>query len=241
VVIGFAGAVWLGCGDDSATPSGGGDGGADGTAGDSGADAGTDGGGDTSPATVSCATYCDLVTQHCTGDIPPSGGADAATKQYNTKEACLLECSKMPVGAVTDTSGNTVGCRQYHAGALAEQLPVVHCPHAGPTGGGTCGTDRCAAFCSLMAAVCLGDAGTGVAAGDVPFPDVTACLAACGNGPYAFDKTQGELTQGASSGTDDLNCRDYHLMAAYTAFAASNPSLGSTHCSHLKVASATCK
>ncbi len=31
--------------------------------------------------------------------------------------------------------GDTLGCRLYHGGAPAITDPVLHCPHAGPTGG----------------------------------------------------------------------------------------------------------
>ena len=48
-----------------------------------------------------------------------------------------------------DTTGNTIGCRLYHAGAAAAD-PVLHCPHAGPTGGNVCGS-WCDNYCQLMA------------------------------------------------------------------------------------------
>jgi len=40
-----------------------------------------------------------------------------------------------------DAAGNTVQCRIYHAGVAGLDITTnagVHCPHAGPTGGGVC-------------------------------------------------------------------------------------------------------
>jgi hypothetical protein len=43
-------------------------------------------------------------------------------------------CGAWPVGTDNDTSGNTLGCRAYHAGAVALLGSTDHCYHAGITG-----------------------------------------------------------------------------------------------------------
>ena len=83
-----------------------------------------------------CAAYCAKIAMNCTaGD----GGSNA---QYADTATCNTYCSSAshwPAGMTGDTSGDTIGCRLYHAGAAAAD-PVLHCPHAGPTGGNVCGS-----------------------------------------------------------------------------------------------------
>jgi hypothetical protein len=52
---------------------------------------------------------------------------------------CLSTCNgaSWSIGTAGATSGNSIACRTYHAGAAAGD-PATHCPHAGPTGGGVC-------------------------------------------------------------------------------------------------------
>jgi hypothetical protein len=68
----------------------------------------------------------------------------------------MTSCSSYPVGDVADTSGNTLGCRTYHAGAPAMTAPDMHCRHAGPGGNGACGDD-CLGFCTLVLGSCTGE------------------------------------------------------------------------------------
>src|SRR5262249_1940616 len=98
-----------------------------------------------------CAEYCAKVQMTCGND---DGGTNA---QYPSAGACQPYCSMVaawPAGATGAMDGNTVACRSYHAGAAAAD-PVVHCPHAGPTGGNLCGT-WCENYCYLMAKNCTG-------------------------------------------------------------------------------------
>lgn len=84
------------------------------------------GGGDRAAA---CTAYCTAVTRACTG----------ANMQYADMAACQTACmaATYEIGMPTMTSGNTIGCRTYHAGAAMAD-PATHCSHAGPTGGGVC-------------------------------------------------------------------------------------------------------
>lgn len=214
VVATLAGsAAIIACSSDDKPPvSGGGDAGSDQTtpppapppppppsdAGDGGGGGdGGDGGG------LNCNHYCNIVMSGCT--------PDAGTAQYASQAECLAMCAKLPVGTAGDTTGNTLGCRLYHAGVAASSpdAGAIHCGHAGPYGGDVCG-DKCAGFCSIAVATC----------GDAGFDG--GCTADCAN--FAFDGGPYGTTYEPTSG-DSLSCRYYHLRAAQTAAA--------THCPHI--------
>lgn len=149
-------------------------------------------------AAPTCEYYCATVTATCTG-----GAA-----QYDNEAACLASCTAnnltWAVGTNADTVGNTLGCRQYHAGAAAND---DHCLHAGPTGGGVCG-GYCDVYCDAAGANC--------AAANVLYGDRNTCLAACATFP-----TDGNVN--APDG-NSVQCRVYHLGAA-----KAEPAV---HCSH---------
>ena len=94
----------------------------------------TDTGGSTDGGTVSggCMTYCTQITTNCTGD----------NAQYTDMADCLAYCASAgwPAGTDGDQSGNTLACRTYHSGGPATMNATLHCPHAGPTGAGVCGS-----------------------------------------------------------------------------------------------------
>jgi hypothetical protein len=111
-------------------------------------------------------------------------------------------------------SGDTLGCRQYHAGAAAGD-PVLHCLHAGPVGAGVCGPGNCASWCAANLAVC----------GTMAYADMGACMTACGSWP--------DMSMPNLSLTDmQFNCRVYHLTAAAAAGGAAG------HCPHTTVGGA---
>jgi hypothetical protein len=130
-----------------------------------------------------------------------------------------------------DTSGDTLGCRLYHAGAAGGSAgnAMIHCPHAGPTGGdkdpkgsaGVCG-EPCTAFCSVAAAVCTGT--------NQQFADMPTCVAAC----QGFHADAAAYST-ADTSTNDLGCRFYHLSAAAASAAAAQ-----THCPHIVANSPVC-
>jgi hypothetical protein len=174
------------------------------------------GGGDDAPsidapmAALTCAYYCSTIQAACTG----------AVSQYATMQNCLDTCAKFGTpGALGDMSGDTLGCRIYHAEA-AQMTPMVHCPHAGPTGGGVCGTSDCAVFCPLQHAIC------GTTA--YPMNGGSSCMGAQGCSSIATNPPYSSNDQSKN----DIQCRFYHLTAA-----ATDPT---THCPHIAVASATC-
>jgi hypothetical protein len=185
---------------------------------DTGADAGM-------PA-LSCSSYCAAVTAACTG----------ANKQYVSMTACMNACQNIPVGASSDTSGNTLGCRTYHA-QLAMSAPNPHCWHAGPYGYGGCG-DECASFCNLATTWCT-PAG-GFDGGAPPYTDDTSCLASCA-GYAQINAADGGLgldggfnAQGPAAG-NTLDCREYHLGASFAGGGDQQ-----LHCMHPGANSVTC-
>lgn len=146
----------------------------------------------------SCADYCEDVTNACTG-------ADA---QYASHAACMEYCEDtggFAAGSLDDSDTNTIGCRVFHAGAAAD-APATHCLHAGPTGGGVCGT-WCTNYCDLAMAHCTG--------ANALYASHAACESACA----AFATTG---AQGDADG-DTVQCRLFHLGAAAG---------DATHCAH---------
>ena len=197
----------FGCGDDKGhttidAPGGGGD----------DAAMGSDGSVIDGPmAALTCAYYCSTIQGACSG----------AVAQYSTMQNCMDTCAKFTPGALGEMSGDTLGCRIYHAEA-AQSMPMIHCPHAGPTGGGVCGTSTpnfCAVFCPLETAICPG---TYANNGPTSCMGNQGCPSIASNPPYSANDTA----------KNDIECRFYHLTAA-----SSDPTL---HCPHTAVASSTC-
>ena len=166
-----------------------------------------DGGGVCSgePDPVTCESYCELVTTGCTGenDQYPTAGYDE----------CVAYCSswaKLPLGEAADTSGNTVGCREYHAGVAADN-PELHCAHAGPSGGGACGT-YCENYCHLADTNCSGE--------NALYGDGLECSTACE--AISMDGAPGDAAG------DSVQCRIYHLGVA----GSDGDSSAAIHCPH---------
>ncbi len=143
----------------------------------------------------SCEAYCRNVAGACRGELAV----------YESTEQCLSVCRAFPRGELGDMSGNTVGCRQYHAGA-ALAGPEVHCPHASPTGDGMCADDNipgiCDSYCLLRAEGCGGQ-------------DRDVCRPAC---DAAFSDAGAEDGSGYSVETAEeeggIQCRFLYLSRA---------------------------
>jgi hypothetical protein len=199
--------------DSGTTPVDGGGGGADsgggtedaGGGGDDAGGGGDDAGGDTDggmTVTLDCATYCGRIMTACT----------AGNAQYASMDNCMDTCAAFPEGAISDTGGNTLGCRIYHAGAAADDADM-HCSHAGPLGDGACGGD-CESFCTIAVDLC-----------PAAYASMGMCMGACDG------YTPGDYSTASTSG-DTLACRMYHLTAAST-----DPV---PHCTHIGSTSPTC-
>jgi len=156
-----------------------------------------------------CTTYCNTFFSHCNTSI-------VGISWYSSVAECMQICAAFPVGNLNDTSGNTLGCRQYHAGAPAVLNATLHCPHASPTGGLVCG-DYCDAYCSIGLYRCSAASGWPLMESGL-FNDQTDCHNIC-NTAYVV----GDINSQASANT--LGCRLYHAQASiFTG--------DLTHCSH---------
>jgi hypothetical protein len=183
---------------------------------------------------LDCTTYC----THLATDCPPTG----ATAQI-TMANCMGTCAAFPPGAQADTSGNTLGCRNYHLQNIEVrgQAAATHCPHAGPVGGllsaatGVCSASPCETFCNLDTKVCGTDAAPVMVEG-MPVTNRYATTAACTTACAAFATTPEYSPTAPNANT--FACRFYHLTnaAAQTTFAGRN-----AHCGHtLSPAAAVC-
>ena len=95
--------------------------------------AGSDGGGVCVAAVATaCDTYCAAALANCTGD----------NELYADNAGCLCACAgwASDPGYTPGSGGDSVECRTYHAGDPAMGDAALHCPHAGPDGGGVCVT-----------------------------------------------------------------------------------------------------
>lgn len=170
-----------------------------------------------------CALYCKTIEEACLG----------IHAQYLSREQCMNMCADTPLGLESDVSGDTVGCRLYHARIVTMMNnPVDHCPHAGPTGGGTCGA-RCEVLCERSESLCNEDRGYPRA-----YSSKEDCLQACTptetEPGFAVDPIELPLTG------DTVNCRIYHLRAAYTEILPNGTGTPVEHCPHAGLLSETC-
>ncbi|HEX8106460.1 MAG TPA: hypothetical protein VF516_01980 [Kofleriaceae bacterium] len=168
---------------------------------------------DTVPPTLDCTAYCSEIQKSCAG----------ANAQYPNLDQCTHTCASFVVGTstVTDTAGNTLGCRINYAVA-ASTMPGTHCPHAGPAGDlitasvpGFCsGGDVCTSFCTLellacgsMAAPLPGNPTDSMGNPVFQYRNLGDCMRLC----PMWDKTHNYSTMSMG---DSLACR---LSAAVTA------------------------
>lgn len=165
---------------------------------------------------AACGAYCQAITAACTGANAqfdaPSGAAECSAACLSAYGWPLVD----PNGAADD-----LACRTTHAN-LAAAGPAVHCRHAGPTGGGVCGS-TCAVYCDLQVRNCS-PANPAYPAATAPnFADRAACMTACAAAAFATTGTVG------ATGGDSFQCRVWHLGKA-----AAGPA---THCPHTRVIS----
>jgi hypothetical protein len=130
--------------------------------------------------------------------------------QYADAAQCLASCAAFPTDVAV---GNSLACRDTHAGRALTEGADPHCDHAGPAGVGVCGSN-CAGYCSLMMTICGGT-----------FASTEACMTACSEVP-ANDFTNYLYP---SPGGNTLSCRITH---ASNAAGALTDQSRATHCGH---------
>ena len=197
-----------GAGATGGSAGGSGSGGSAGSGGSSGSAGASGSGGSAGAAGLSCDAYCTTLMTNCANE----------NAQYPSMETCMTVCATFPEGTASDTAGNTLGCRIYHAGAAGSGVPAdatLHCPHAGPAGASLCGSN-CEGYCNIMVPTCPGEFSGGM----------SECLNACDgfNGKDASEYTI------ASTTGDSLQCRIYHVTVA-----SENQQAALTHCPHAGV------
>jgi hypothetical protein len=162
---------------------------------------------DAAPTGPSCEVYCATVVQNCPND------------EYNDVPTCLALCNAGAIdrGQLTDTTIDSIGCRQHYA-ALAAKDPS-NCRAAGPLGGGVCGAP-CESFCALDTAECLGP--------NAQYSGPSGCESTCAaEFPVYLTDAGNDL---ALDMGDTLNCRIWHLQAAVAP--DDSGTLLAKHCPH---------
>ncbi len=151
------------------------------------------------PVELTCDNYCALYDSGC----------DDFTEYANTED-CMSQCKQWPIGLPGETAGDSLGCRTYHVGVANMIMPEVHCPHAGPSGAGTCvaaDAPKCEDYCTTYFGSCKDKLNL--------YKDMADCMTQCAPWYPGFE--------GQTAG-DTIGCREYHAGVA----------LGepTTHCPH---------
>jgi len=188
---------------DSGVPNGGAGGTGGGSGGVGNASTSTSGSGGESDV-VSCDKYCDTIMANC----------NLGNRQYESKDACLGVCKRMPPGQASDPTGNTLACRYSAAVTAADNETAFYCPGAGPGGNNICGTN-CEGYCGIFMQVCKGGNW---------FVNYAECEREC---TALMDKPGYNVSPDNQSG-DTLDCRLYHVSAA----CLSAPGSADFHCPH---------
>ena len=154
---------------------------------------------------ASCATYCELMEQNCSGAYP-------------SVAICEQNCAEFPVRPLNrpEADDDTVDCRFRYASLAGSEPGGPACDAASLNGGGVCGDEPCVPFCALVTQNC-----TGV---NTVYEDTADCLRQCGflNGAGRFNDWD------FSTEADSVQCRSYHAGPP----AAEVPT---THCPHTRV------
>ncbi|MGE4606151.1 MAG: hypothetical protein AAEJ52_05355, partial [Myxococcota bacterium] len=182
---------------------------------------------------LTSAAYCDLMSNHCLEEV------------LHDEEFCLAFVDNavpnaIAVGSLTDTSGDTLGCRMHYAlaaetaeGAGDEIARRDACEKASLTGGQTCGS-FCANYCDLAIQTCTlinnaAYAGTPLFMGGMS-PSRSDCETACAG--YSEDVLDGiSQTEQLFGYGGTVQCRIHHLQAAVVE-GQENPSSYGLHCGH---------
>lgn len=180
-----------------------------------------------------CEKYCALVMNSCT----------EANRVYESQGQCLAVCKAFPLGKAEETGSNagenTVACRRYHAYAsLGLDGPVVHCPHAGPTSDGHCGTPaaegNCFSYCRILKRACTSRFYHDYLNAQPPPPtladnadteDLGLCMASCqmvsgnaANSGYSVERAPeislADDNDAQGDRGDVLQCRVFHAIRA---------------------------
>jgi len=146
-----------------------------------------------------------------------------SSRQFTDRAQCLAVAGKYsntPADAIA-ANRNNLGCREYHAQAAASLKTADHCAHAGPSGGGQCGS-QLEAWASLLNTAPCNDVSVKTVVDSVAPAIINAAI------PPGFNATVSSSVASYTFNYDQAGntqaCRIYHLGVALSG----NPS----HCSH---------
>jgi hypothetical protein len=155
------------------------------------------GGAGGAPAAPTCDAYCAGIQAACT----------SSHQQYGDVGTCKTSCAAFPLGAGTDTSGDTLGCRIHFTtlAAASAEAAATYCTKAGPGGDGACGAN-CDGYCDIVMMYCTEANMAKI------YDDRAACMADC-----AARGTDATFTTGDPGRTDmgdEVACQLYHAVMA---------------------------
>lgn len=182
---------------------------------------------------LTAVAYCDLMSSYCPEEV------------IHDEEFCLAFLddavpSAMAVGTLTDTSGDTLGCRMQYAlaaetaqGAGDETARRGACENAALTGGQTCGT-FCDNYCDLAIQVCNRTNNADYTGTDLFMSGASPSRSVCESACAAFSDTVLDgisQTEQLFGYGDTVQCRIHHLQAAVVEGRENRNSYG-LHCGH---------
>jgi len=165
--------------------------------------------------TTDATHYCEVVTYHCNMMNDTNQWPQATSKDGMPE--CLASVGvfpNTPNDARASNNGNTLGCREYHAQAAASLNLTIHCQHAGPSGGGACGTYTEAWNTLASVPKCNGTIDVPRAVADIKSATNLMAMIPLGNDVSYNTNLPWDNTQ---------RCRLYHLTTA---------SVTQSHCTH---------
>lgn len=164
-----------------------------------------------------CSEYCERISTKC-----------AESPQYDDRRGeCQALCPFFASAAdAGGEAGNSLECRLTQARGINQENS--DCLAAGRGGDGVCG-DNCAAFCSLMQALCPARHSEFDGSDDAA-ADAAACQAECArlHDRNDFDIVTDQFDEPGAPPT--VQCRLWHLGSA--AVDARSGALNSHHCDH---------
>jgi len=152
-----------------------------------------------------------LISGNCSRYASPTG-LWAAVPNQATCEGFFAGIAN---GTDTDTSGNTIGCRQNYAKKAETAGSEYYCQYAGLTGGGVCGVPL-NNTCNAITTIC---------------PSQYANFDACYTDLYNLNASFGSLQGPSGQSENTLECRTYHATASV---------LDPIHCQHVTAVAAPC-
>ena len=193
------------------------------------------------PAAPPLATTCDAAAGAT--EMHEVCAAEAFHRDGACLQWCNSETAPVPVGELTDTAVDTLGCRMNHLAQAAatddEVTRAAHCANASASGGDTCGS-WCDVYCRQGVATCsaANDAytpGRETYFDEDPNADPDAiCEVACADFPTDVLDGVSQVDQHFGSG-DTVQCRLHHQQGAIIEGETGDRNAFALHCGHAAI------